>query len=477
MSAVMLIAASLASNRASGSEAAEFTLDNGLQVVVVPDHRAPVVTHMVWYRVGSADEQPGKSGIAHFLEHLMFKGTAEHPAGEFSQVVAKLGGQENAFTSQDYTAYFQRVAKEHLGTVMAFEADRMTGLVLTDEVVLPERDVVLEERRMRTDNDPAAQLSEAAQAAMFVNHPYAHPIIGWEDEIQKLNREDALAFYKRFYTPNNAILVVAGDVEPDEVKKLAEETYGKVQPRAQTAERVRPQEPPPRAARRLTLADPRVGQPNLSRAYLVPSYRNDKQESVALDVLAQVLGGGSTGRLYRTLVAEKGLAAGAGSWYQSTALDETRFAISASPRPEVTMEALEEALDAVIGDLAANGPGAEELERAKTRLVAEAIYAQDNQATLARIYGAALATGSTPADVSGWPDMVKTVTADEVRDVARRYLLPARSVTTELLPAKPNPTAAKPAAASPGTAGEPAPAAADPAADPANGSGAPEKRS
>ncbi|QIB33893.1 M16 family metallopeptidase [Ancylobacter pratisalsi] len=441
MSAVMLIAASLASNRASGAEVAEFTLDNGLQVVVVPDHRAPVVTHMVWYRVGSADEQPGKSGIAHFLEHLMFKGTESHPAGEFSQVVGKLGGQENAFTSQDYTAYFQRVAKENLGTVMDFEADRMTGLVLTDEVVLPERDVVLEERRMRTDNDPSSQLSEAAQAAMYVNHPYAHPIIGWEDEIKKLNREDALAFYRRFYTPNNAILVVAGDVQPDEVKKLAEGTYGKVKPRAETAERIRPQEPPPRASRRLVLADARVGQPNLARAYLVPSYRNDKKESVALDVLSQILGGGSTGRLYRTLVAEKGLAAGAGSWYQSTALDETRFAISASPRPEVTMETLEQALDQVIGDLAKNGPDAGELERAKTRLVAEAIYAQDNQATLARIYGAALATGSTIEDVKIWPDMVKEVSADEVRDVARRYLVPARSVTTELLPAKPHPAA------------------------------------
>ena len=228
MPALMLIAAGAAGlatmavpRAALATEVSEFTLDNGMQVVVVPDHRAPVVTHMVWYRVGSADEQGGKSGIAHFLEHLMFKGTDKHPAGEFSQVVSKLGGQENAFTSQDYTAYFQRVAKEHLATVMGFEADRMTGLVLTDEVVLPERDVVLEERRMRTDNDPASQLSEAAQAAMFTNHPYSHPIIGWEDEIKKLNRDDALAFYRRFYTPNNAILVVAGDVEPDEVRRLA----------------------------------------------------------------------------------------------------------------------------------------------------------------------------------------------------------------------------------------------------------------
>lgn len=458
MPALMLIAgaaagaaglAATAPTRAEAAEVAEFTLDNGMQVVVVPDHRAPVVTHMVWYRVGSADEQAGKSGIAHFLEHLMFKGTATHPAGEFSQVVAKLGGQENAFTSQDYTAYFQRVAKQHLGTVMGFEADRMTGLVLTDEVVLPERDVVLEERRMRTDNDPSAQLSEAAQAAMYVNHPYGHPIIGWEDEIKGLNREDALAFYRRFYTPNNAILVIAGDVEPEEVRKLAQDTYGKVAPRAETVARVRPQEPLPRAERRLVLADGRVGQPSLSRSYLVPAYRTDKKESVALDVLSQVLGGGSTGRLYRTLVVDKGLAANAGAWYQSTALDDTRFGLSATPRPDVSMETLEAALDAAIATLATDGPDPAELARAKTRLVAEAIYAQDNQATLARIYGAALATGSTAEDVKIWPDMVKAVTAEEVREAARRYLVPARAVTSQLLQVKPAPAAAVPAATGP----------------------------
>ncbi|WP_371348363.1 M16 family metallopeptidase [Ancylobacter sp. IITR112] len=449
MPALMLLAGAAAGlatapTRAGAAEVAEFTLENGMQVVVVPDHRAPVVTHMVWYRVGSADEQPGKSGIAHFLEHLMFKGTDKHPAGEFSQVVAKLGGQENAFTSQDYTAYFQRVAKQNLATVMGFEADRMTGLVLTDEVVLPERDVVLEERRMRTDNDPASQLSEAAQAAMFVNHPYGHPIIGWEDEIKQLNRQDALDFYRRFYTPNNAILVVAGDVEPDEVKKLAEDTYGKIAPRAPTAERVRPQEPAPRAERRLVLADSRVGQPSLSRSYLVPSYRGDREESVALDVLAQVLGGGSTGRLYRSLVIDKAVAANAGAWYQSTALDDTRFGLSVTPRPEVTMEAVETALDETLAALATDGPDAAELERAKTRLVAEAIYAQDNQATLARIYGAALATGSTAQDVKIWPELVKSVTAEQVRDAARRWLRPARAVTSQLLQVKPAPAAALP---------------------------------
>src|SRR5690606_14092666 len=207
-------------------DVSHFTLKNGLEVVVIPDRRTPVVTHMIWYRVGSADEEPGKFGLAHFLEHLMFKSTDKNPSGLFSNAIVEISGQENAFTSQDYTAYFRRVAREHLPTVMHFEADRMTGLVLTDENVLPERDVVLEERRSRTDSDPGAQLSEAAQAALYVNHPYGNPIIGWEHEIRQLNRQDALDFYRAHYAPNNAILIVAGDVGADEVRALAEKTYG-----------------------------------------------------------------------------------------------------------------------------------------------------------------------------------------------------------------------------------------------------------
>ena len=197
---------------------ATFTLGNGLKVVVIPDHRTPVVTQMIWYKVGSADETPGKSGLAHFLEHLMFKGTSKHPAGEFSQTVLRIGGNENAFTSTDYTGYFQRVPRDQLGKVMEFEADRMTGLVLKDENVLPERDVVLEEYNMRVANNPEARLTEQIMAALYLNHPYGRPVIGWHQEIEKLDREDALAFYKRFYAPNNATLVIAGDVNADEVR-------------------------------------------------------------------------------------------------------------------------------------------------------------------------------------------------------------------------------------------------------------------
>ena len=443
-------AASIQPSLAGGPEVSQFELKNGLKVMVIPDHRTPVVTHMVWYQVGSADEQPGKSGIAHFLEHLMFKGTEKNPPGKFSAEVARLGGQENAFTSQDYTAYYQRVAKEHLEKVMAFEADRMTGLKLSDEVVLPERDVVLEERRMRTDNDPGARLGEALQAATYVNHPYQHPIIGWEHEIKGLNREDALAFYRRFYAPNNAVLVVAGDVDPKQVLALAEKTYGKVA-RADTPPRNRPQEPEPQAHRRVSLADPRVAQPSLQRTYLVPSYRTAKPgEAEALDVAAQILGGGQTGRLYRTLVVDKGLAAGAGAWYQSTAYDATRFGVSASPRPGVSLETLEQAVDEAVAKLAAEGPDELELARAKTRMTADAIYARDNQATLARIYGAAWATGISVDDVNQWPDRIKAVTAADVKSAMQRYLDVNRAVTGYLTqpaaPAKDAPGAATPAA-------------------------------
>jgi len=264
---------------AAGPQVGHFTLANGLEVVVVPDHRTPVVTHMIWYKVGSADETAGKSGLAHFLEHLMFKGTAENPEGRFSQTVATLGGQENAFTTSDYTGYFQRIAREHLEEMMTFEADRMTGLVLTDDNVRPELNVVLEEWNMRVANSPDARLGEQMTAALYLNHPYGRPVIGWHHEIEKLDREEALAFYRRFYTPNNAVVVISGDVTPDEVKRLAEKTYAKVPRVAEVAPRLRPQEPTPAAPRQVTLADARVAQPSMQRSYLVPSYSTSARDA------------------------------------------------------------------------------------------------------------------------------------------------------------------------------------------------------
>ncbi len=419
----------------AGPAITQAKLGNGLEIVVIEDHRAPVVTHMVWYRNGSADDPPGKSGIAHFLEHLMFKGTKSHPQGKFSELIADVGGQENAFTSNDYTAYFQRVAKEHLSVCMDYEADRMKNLVLTDEVVSPERDVVLEERRMRTDSDPSEQLGEALQAALFTQHPYGRPIIGWSHEIESLDRADALAYYDRFYTPENAILVVAGDVDAAEVIRLAEKYYGPIAARGAPPKRFRPHEPEPRAHRLVTLADEKVEQPMHQSIFLVPSYRSAAPgEAEALEVLAHVLGGGHTSLLFKTLVMEDKIAVTAGAHYQGTSVDDTRFYVFAVPAPGVSLERLDAAIDAVIAD-AAHGVQAADVRRAKTRLVADAIYAQDNQATLARWYGASLAADLRLEDVAQWPERIEAVSAADVQK-ATRWLDKRRSVTGFLLPAE-----------------------------------------
>ncbi len=422
-----------AARAASAPEVADFKLANGLEVVVLPDHRAPVVTHMIWYKVGAADETPGKSGLAHYLEHLMFKGTQKNPGDSFSQAVAAIGGQENAFTSSDYTGFFQRVPREHLKEMMALEADRMTGLVLTDEVAKPELNVVLEELNMRVANNPGAQLGEQMDASLYLNHPYHRPVIGWRHEVEKLNYNDALAFYQRFYSPNNAIVVIAGDVTPDEVKAEAEATYGKVADRVEIGPRLRPTEPIQDAARRVTLADPRVEQPSISRYYLAPSSTTAKVgESEALEILANVLSG-TNGRLYRTLILDKGIALNAGAFYTDTALDYGKFGVFAAPKPGVTLHDLETALDAALADVIAHGITADELERAKTGLIADAVYAADNQATLARWYGAGLTTGDTVDSIRTWPDRVRAVTADAVQQAARHWLDTRRSVTGYLV--------------------------------------------
>jgi zinc protease len=390
---------------------------------------------MIWYKVGSADETPGKSGLAHFLEHLMFKGTSRHPAGEFSKTVLRVGGNENAFTSTDYTGYFQRVPREQLARMMEFEADRMTGLILKDENVLPERDVVLEEFNMRVANNPDARLSEQIMAALYLNHPYGRPVIGWRQEIEKLDREDALAFYKRFYAPNNAILVIAGDVEPKDIRSMVERTYGGIpaQP-AIAAHRLRPQEPVPAAPRTVTLSDPRVEQTSVRRYYLVPSANIAAAgESPALDVLAQLMGSGANSYLYRALVIDKQLAVSAGAGYQGTSLDATQFVISVSPKPGVEFSQIEQVIDGVIADVGQNPARSEDLERVKTQLIAQAIYAQDNQAMLARWYGAALTSGLSIDDIRSWPDRIRAVTAEQVRDVAQKWLDKKRSVTGYLL--------------------------------------------
>ncbi len=413
-----------------------FMLDNGLQVVVIPDHRAPVVTQMVWYKIGSADEPPGQSGIAHFLEHLMFKGTKTHPAGEFSAAVSDIGGEENAFTSYDYTAYFQQVPVSALEQMMEFESDRMANLVLDDAAVLPERDVILEERRMRVDNDPGSQLAEAMGATLFVNSPYGTPIIGWQSEMEKLSRDDAIAFYDRYYTPNNATLIVAGDVTSDEVRALAEKTFGQVARRADPGPRDRPQEPKALTERTVTLRDARVSQPSVQMAYVVPSERTaEGRQSEALDILADVLGGGSTSRLYRALVIDNPIAAGAGAYYQGDSLMEGQFMTYGTPRGDADVETLKAAIDAELGKIVTDGITDEELAAAKNRVRNALIYQRDSQTSLARRYGVALSTGRTVEDVESWPERIEAVTVDDVQAVAREYLSGVGAVTGYLLPA------------------------------------------
>ncbi|MCG8359849.1 MAG: insulinase family protein [Kiloniellales bacterium] len=411
-----------------------FTLDNGLEVVVIANSRAPIVTHMVWYRVGAADEPPGKSGIAHFLEHLMFKGTETMAPGEFSEIIARNGGQENAFTSWDYTAYFQTIAKDRLELMMRFEADRMANLRLSDAVVDPERDVILEERRSRTDNEPGAQLSEMVTASLFLNHPYGIPIIGWEHEMRGLTTEDALAFYERWYAPNNAILVVAGDVTAEEVRGLAERYYGVI-PARDLPDRVRPSEPKQLAPRRVTLESPRVRQPSLWIDYLAPSYGAGASEhAYPLQVLDEILGGGTTSRLYRRLVVEQAVAAGAGSGYGAGSVDLTNYRFYVTPRPGIELDAAEAALRAQIEALLESGVTEEEVAAAKTRMRSSAIYARDSLSTGANILGRSLATGQSVEDVESWPERIEAVTAEQVNAAARAVFDARRSVTGVLLP-------------------------------------------
>jgi len=400
-----------------------FTLENGLEVVVIPDRRAPVATHMIWYKVGAADEPSGQSGVAHFLEHLMFEGTTNYPNGAFSKMVAERGGRENAFTSADYTAYFQRVAKEHLPLMMKLEADRMENLVLSEEVVAPERDVVLEERRMRVDSEPGSRLREALNAITFVNHPYGSPVIGWESEIKALNAEAALAFYDRFYTPNNAVVVIAGDVDVDDVRRIAIETYGTVPRRAEPGNRVRPAEPPLAGERRIAVSDPRVRQESLSQTWVVPSQSTGSGRiPEALDVLAYILGEGPSSRLHKALVLDQEAALGAGAYYQGSALDDGRFGVYASPRPGYALKDMERLVAAEVDKLLETGVSEEEVARAKNSMIAGAIYAQDSQSRLARLFGGALATGLSIEDIQSWPAQVSRITPEDVLDVARTYL-------------------------------------------------------
>lgn len=421
--------------RALDIDVSTFTLDNGMQVVVIPDHRAPVVTHMVWYKVGAADEPQGKAGIAHLLEHLMFKGTEKYPDGAFSRIVRANGGNENAFTTQDYTAYYQRVMKDRLPLVMELEADRMQNLELTDEVVLPERAVVLEERRERIENEPSGLLSEQLDAALFTAHPYGKPVIGWMPQVSQLTRQDALDFYAQHYEPGNAILIVAGDVTPEEVKTLAERHYGPLKNRRPDTERTRAEEPPANAERRVTMRDARASAPSWQRQYITPAARHlPQREELALSLLAEIVGGSNQSRFYQTLNVDKKLAAYSGAWFDADQLDHGTFGLYASPNPGVTVEEMEKAMEAILEEVAARGITQEELDSTRNKMLASSVYLLDSQDKLARIFGTSLATGQTVEDVLNWDKDLATVTVDDVNKAARLLLERKASVTGVLLP-------------------------------------------
>ncbi|MBM86044.1 MAG: peptidase M16 [Rhodospirillaceae bacterium] len=413
-----------------------FILDNGLEVVVVSDHRAPVVTHMIWYRVGSADEPPGKSGIAHFLEHLMFKGTDKLEPGEASRIIARIGGNENAFTSHDYTAYYQTVAPKRLSMVMEIEADRMVNLKLDNANVLSERDVILEERRTRTDNSDAAKLREQVTASMYMAYPYRVPVIGWAHEIKRLGQSDAIEFYRRWYAPNNATVVIAGDVTTGHVRTLVERHYGPIA-RREIAKRNRLEEPPQVAPRRLTMASAQAGHPRWSRQYLAPSYNYGATEhAYALQVLTEILGGGTTSRLYRSLVVEQKIAVAAGSWYGALNIGPSTFGFYGSPSASHKVADLETAINREIADLLSDGVTEEERANAIRRLTRSAIFARDSVTAPARIIGAALSSGRKIEEIETWPERIANVTVDDILSAAQTVFRLERSVTSTLLPKK-----------------------------------------
>lgn len=408
-----------------------FELDNGMEVVVIENDRAPVVVHMVWYRVGAADEPSGASGIAHFLEHLMFKATGELASGELSETVKANGGSGNAFTAQDYTGYFQRIASDRLELVMSMEASRMDGLRLVPADIAPERGVVIEERNQRVENDPGALFGEQMRAAQYLNHPYSIPIIGWMHEASALTLEDANAFYEQHYGPNNAILVVAGDTTPDEVRALAEEHYGVIPPNPNIVARDRVQEPPQLAERRLRYSDPRVGNDYVMRTYLAPERDPGAQkEAAALTLLAEVLGGSqTTSVLARKLQFEDQASVYTAAWYSGQSLDDTTFGVVNVPVPGTTLEDAEAALDEALAEFMEEGVDPAKLERIKTQIRASEVYALDDISGLANRYGSALSAGLTVEDVQAWPDILQSVTEADIMAAAERVFDRRKAVT------------------------------------------------
>ena len=427
----------------------EKVLSNGLKVIVKEDRRAPTAAHMVWYRAGSVDEVDGTSGVAHLLEHMMFKGTPTVGAGEFSKRVAAAGGRDNAFTSRDYTAYFQQVPKESLEEMMRLEADRMRHLTLDPKEFDQEIKVVMEERRLRTDDEPTAQLMEQLNATAFMAHAYRRPVIGFMNDLEHMTVQDARDWYDRWYVPNNATLVVVGDVRASDVFALAEKYYGPIAARPLPVRKPR-EEPVQVGARRLVVKAP-ADLPHLVMAYKAPTLRDPKNDRApyALEMLAAVLDGHDGARFSRRLVKEQGLAVSAGAGYDSTGRGPSLFVLSASPRVGKTVADLEAALRAEIARVQTEGVTAEELARAKAQVVAGEIYKLDSMFAQAMEIGQMETIGLSHRDSAVAIERLRAVTAAEVQAVARQVFVDD-GLTVGVLDPQPLPESPRPPAASGG---------------------------
>jgi len=408
-----------------------FSLENGMRVVVVEDHRAPVVTHMVWYRAGASDENSGKSGIAHLLEHLLFKETENVENGEFSKTVAALGGSDNAFTSQDYTAYYQRVSKQYLDLMMYYESDRMRNLKISELDFNTEVKVVIEERSQRTDSKPGALFNEQNMASLYLNHPYGVPIVGWRHELEDLDREDAIEFYKTYYSPNNAILIVSGDVDPKNVQVLANNFYGSLKNTIYLDVRKRPSEPPQIVERRLIFEDERVSQPYITRTYLAAERDSGQQrEAAALTLLADLIGSdGIQSILGKILQLDNKKAIYTNAYYNGLSYDDTNFSLIVVPNSDVTLLDIETELDRVINTFISNGIDEDHLERIKFQYKAQQIYSLDSAYSQARRFGVALTSGLTIEDVLAWPKIIQDIKSSEILAAAVSLFKKESSVT------------------------------------------------
>lgn len=399
----------------------EFTLKNGMKIIVKEDHRSPTAVHMVWYKAGSMDEFNGTTGVAHVLEHMMFKGTKTVKPGEFSRRVAALGGRENAFTSKDYTGYYQQIDRARLEEVMALEADRMANLVLDAKEFAPEVKVVMEERRWRTEDRAAALLSEALHATAFTAHPYRRPIIGWMSDLQQLTVQDAQDWYQRWYAPNNATMVVAGDVDAQQVLKLAEKHFGKIQPRPVPVTRAQ-EEPPQRGMRRVAVKAP-AENPYVALAFKVPAMRDIEKDddAFALDVLETVLDGHDNARLNARLVRADRVANAVSARYSALARGPTLFVLGGSPAKGVSTLELEQRLRAEIDRIAKDGVTEQELRRVKAQLIASQVYKRDSVFGQAMEIGSLEMVGLSHRNIDRLIERVKAVTQQQVQAVAKKY--------------------------------------------------------